>query len=188
MSCIISIAIQQDVANSLTLSRKVATRAEDPQLAMTRLIEVFGAITGGSLPCKVTVGVEDDTGTISSNTITCDQSAATADDVVSIGGVDLTAKASGAATNEFNIGASDAEMATNLAGAINAASKLQQYITASAASGTVTVTANFPGSWCDLITCNSTVSSGAPFVFASATLTGANATQVADPITYSLGA
>lgn len=69
------------------------------------------------------------------------------DETVTINGVVFTAKTSGATGNQWNIGVSAAANATALAAAINASSTagIVNVITASASSGTVTLTANVAG-------------------------------------------
>lgn len=71
--------------------------------------------------------------------------APTADDTVDIAGVTFTAKASGAAGNEFNIGGSVTITAANLAAAINASTDLASLVTATSAVGVVTLTAYVAG-------------------------------------------
>lgn len=70
-----------------------------------------------------------------------------ATDAVSINGVTFTAVASGAGANQFNVGATDADTAVNLAAAINASvsALVSGYVTASAALTVVTVTSAFYG-------------------------------------------
>lgn len=74
-----------------------------------------------------------------SATITCDHTNQTANDTIQIGSMTLTAKDSGAITNQFNIGASDTISAANLAAAINSYSS--SLLTASSATAVVTVKA-----------------------------------------------
>lgn len=70
-----------------------------------------------------------------------------ATDACSINGVTFTCVASGAVANQFNVGASDALTAVNLAAAINASvsALVSGYVTASAAGDVVTVTSAFYG-------------------------------------------
>jgi hypothetical protein len=63
----------------------------------------------------------------------------------SIAGVTFTAKTSGATGNQFNISATAATQATNMAAAINASSSLTGIVTASSALGVVTITAASKG-------------------------------------------
>lgn len=67
-----------------------------------------------------------------------------ATDTVSIGGTTITARASGAVADEFNIGADATADAVALAAAINASTGLAGIVTASASSGTVTLTYEVP--------------------------------------------
>lgn len=58
-------------------------------------------------------------------------------------------------TTEFNIGADAPADAVNLAACINANPVLSKYVTASAASGTVTVVAKLKGAWGNLLSITS---------------------------------
>ena len=64
---------------------------------------------------------------------------------MTICGVTFTAKTSGATGNQFNVSATAATQASNMATAINASANLAGICTASAANGTVTLTAVVPG-------------------------------------------
>lgn len=78
------------------------------------------------------------TGTIVGSTVV-------ATNTVVIGGFTLTAVASGATANQFNVGASDTLTMAALAAKINGHATISQYVTAEAASTTVTLTATLPG-------------------------------------------
>ena len=75
-----------------------------------------------------------------------------ANDTVEFDGITFTALASGATGNEFNVGASTTESATNLASALNANSTINSLYNVSASNGVVTITektasgGNTPGS------------------------------------------
>lgn len=71
--------------------------------------------------------------------------APTADETIVIGNVTLTAKASGAIANQFNIGGTPALTAAALAACINASTSLSGIVTATSAEGVVTITAVTPG-------------------------------------------
>lgn len=76
-------------------------------------------------------------------------------DTVTINGRIYTAKTSGASgLNQFNIGGSDAQAAINLAAAINAdtSALISGVVTATAASGVVTLTCVTPGVLGNLVT------------------------------------
>lgn len=83
--------------------------------------------------------------TAASATLTFSSTVATNNFVIN--GVTFTGVASGATGNQFNIGASDAETATNAAAAINASvtALVDGYVIASAADEVVTVTSALPG-------------------------------------------
>jgi hypothetical protein len=95
-------------------------------------IGTVGLLTGGiSATARVTAS------------IVCVLANTDNNDTVGIGAVTLTAKTSGASgENEFNLGASNAAMAVNLAAAINAHSQLAGIVTAdgTTTSGTVALT------------------------------------------------
>lgn len=78
------------------------------------------------------------TGTIVGDTVV-------ATDTAVIGGFTLTAVASGATANQFNVGASDTLTMAALAAKINGHATISQYVTASADGTTVTLTAVLPG-------------------------------------------
>lgn len=64
---------------------------------------------------------------------------------MTIAGVTITARASGAVANEYNIGASVTATAANLVTAINASSNLSGVVTATSLAGVVTITSVVPG-------------------------------------------
>lgn len=78
-------------------------------------------------------------------TITLSSMVAT--DTVTIAGTVFTCVASGATGNQFNVGGNDTATAVNLAAAINATAtqKVLKSVSASAASGVVTLTCLVPG-------------------------------------------
>jgi phage tail sheath gpL-like len=92
-------------------------------------IGTVGALTGGL-----------DESARTTATITITHANLTAADTVTIGAAVYTAVASGATGNQFNIGADATADANNLAAAINASPDLAGLVTASAASGVVTLT------------------------------------------------
>lgn len=99
---------------------------------------------------------------------------------LAINGVTFTCVTSGATGNQFNVGASDTEAATNAAAAINASATalIAGYVTANSALGVVTIT-----SVARSITGNQTTITGGTHVTASgARLTGG----LADPTALTL--
>lgn len=93
----------------------------------------------GSAP-TIAVSIEGQA-TAATGTLTVATGGSAADETCSIAGVTFTAKASGATGNQFNVSATAATQATNMATAINASASLTGIVTASASNGVVTITA-----------------------------------------------
>lgn len=111
--------------------------------AMNSFIDYCAGVNGGNLigaDFAFKVGAVQATGTLtvaaggSANNETC-----------SICNVTFTAKTSGATGNQFNISATAATQAANMAAAINASSDLTGKVTAEASGGVVTITSVVPG-------------------------------------------
>lgn len=106
---------------------------------------VVGVMSGselgpsGSAP-SIAISIEGQA-TAASGTLTVATGGSAADETCSIAGVTFTAKASGATGNQFNVSATAATQATNMATAINASASLTGIVTASASAGVVTITA-----------------------------------------------
>lgn len=147
---LINVQLLVDGQNPQTVANELG-KYPTGRMVGNRLLNYLAGVVGGKSG-HLTVSVEDSTAAKASAEITVSQADAVADDTVTIGGVVLTAKSSGASTDEFNIGASDAALATNLAAAINAQATLSQVVTASSAADVVTVTCNYPGVVGNIIT------------------------------------
>lgn len=186
MSSVLTIQIKQTAAAANSISSDYVAPGNDPKDGAAKLVNYLNALAGGSDSGQVVLLLEDDNGVTSSNTVTCSRSSVSNGDIVSIGGVDLTAVSASPGTDEFLVGANDTELATNLAGAINAQVELSKYLLAVPAAGVVTVTSKSPGTAANLITFTATVTSGTPFVFGSPTMTGATGTEVTSQV-YSFG-
>lgn len=110
--------------------------------ALNNLVDYLGGVAGGnymaSLACKV--------GAVQAyGTLTVATGGSTAAQTCTICNVTFTARASGATGNEFNVSATAATQATNMAAAINASSNLTGKVTATASLGVVTITSVVPG-------------------------------------------
>lgn len=105
---------------------------------MKSLVEAMGPFES-----RASVQILNDDAVAASATVTLDFSKQTADDTIQVGAMILTAKASGASTNEFNIGASNAASALNLATAISSYSN--GLLLATPAGAVVTVKARSAG-------------------------------------------
>lgn len=105
---------------------------------VVRLSELLNAVAGGSKNGVVMAFSDEADGTEATDNIVCTQASAAAADTVTVLGVALTAKSSGASTNglagEFNIGADDDALATNLCAAINAHPWLSHIVYANVAA------------------------------------------------------
>ncbi len=93
----------------------------------------------GSAP-SIAISIEGQA-TAASGTLTVATGGSANNETCSIAGVTFTGKTSGATGNQFNVSATAATQATNMATAINASSSLTGIVTASAAAGVVTITA-----------------------------------------------
>jgi phage tail sheath gpL-like len=113
---------------------------------LKRIMNELNGISNGRLPGKIVVNVSSSDAVAATATITSTGTATNAE-TMSLCNVTLTAKTSGAvaADGEFDISGTVATQATNIAAAINAATGLKGLVTASAALGVVTVTAQVPG-------------------------------------------
>lgn len=124
-------------------SQTLNPQSDSKNPSMQRLINYIdglksGARTGTSMVVK--------TGAVAaSGTITF--SALANNDTVTINSVVFTAKTSGATGNQFNLGSSDTDAATNLAAVLNAsaAAGIVNVISASSNAAVVTITAQTPG-------------------------------------------
>ena len=134
-----------------TLKAAFETPGSSAKAAIVNKISNFiiGVMSGselgpsGSAP-SVAINIEGQA-TAASGTLTVSTGGSTAAQTCSIAGVTFTARASGATGNEFNVSATAATQATNMAAAINASSSLSGIVTASSSGGVVTITAATKG-------------------------------------------
>jgi phage tail sheath gpL-like len=113
---------------------------------LKRLLNALHGVQSGKLGGLVSMNASATNAVAATATITSTGTATNAE-TMSLCNVTLTAKTSGAvaADGEFDISGTVATQATNIAAAINAATGLKGLVTASAALGVVTVTAQVPG-------------------------------------------
>jgi hypothetical protein len=112
-------------------------------VAMNNFISYLGGVAGGAIQgasLAFNVGAVQATGTL---TVAAGGSAN--DQTCSVCNVTFTAKTSGATGNQFNISATAATQATNMAAAFNASANLAGKVTAVAVDGVVTITSVVPG-------------------------------------------
>lgn len=115
---------------------------------LQRLYDLLGGIQGGQMNGALNVKLNATYATIN-GTFTGNPTAA---QTATIAGQTLTARASGAVANEFNIGGSATITAANFAAAINASATLSPWVVASSNAGVVTVRAIIPGTLGNAVT------------------------------------
>lgn len=153
-----------------------------PKMEAIKVARFFEAAAGGLRSCKFDVFAN---GVAATGTITFSGTGA-ANDTILVNGVTFTAKTSGATGNQWNVGASATASAANLAAAINASATalVSDHVTASAASGVVTITSKFNSVAGNAVTIAEGVDAGSVMAVSGARLTGGtNGTAV----TYRLG-
>lgn len=115
-----------------------------PVSSVELLRQYLEKVNAGGAPAKVYVFMDKGDGTAATGTVACTQaSAVDGTDVLTLCGVAFSVVASPSsdpALGQFSKGASDDEMGTNLAAAINAHPALKGMLTAENSSGTVTWT------------------------------------------------
>lgn len=127
---------------SATELKSVLNLAPGQLVGLNNFIDFLGGTAGGVYPASLAfkVGAVQATGTL---TVAAGGSAN--NQQMAVCNVIFTAKTSGATGNEFNISATAATQATNMANAINASANLTGKVTAVALNGVVTLTAAQPG-------------------------------------------
>lgn len=134
---VITVTIDETKAN---IDRDLMAETGYVELAGLKLKDFFRRITSGIAPAVVRT---ENNAVKASATLTGTSVIAT--DAVVVSGVTLTAVASGATADQFNIGADDDETMANLAAAINAHASLAGIVTATSDATVVTVSAARPG-------------------------------------------
>lgn len=155
---------------STDMTRLIQAPATNRTLEIERIQNYLGMLQNGVRLATVQVGI---LGVKATGTFTF-SAAASANDTVLINGVTFTAVASGATGNQWNIGTTATQTATNLAAAINASvtALVQNYVTATSAAGVVTVTASDPGEMGNCMTIAKGTDVGAVDTVSGARLTG----------------
>lgn len=161
---------------------KSSTDPRGESMALSRLFKrlASGTISGSIIAQKASVAAVRASGTI---TITHAQ--LDANDTVTICGITITAKASGAAGPQFNIGANATADAAALAACINALATLNIYVSATSALGVVTVTANQAGVCGNLFAL--ATSDATAYGLSAALMAGGAGGANSAPVTYSRG-
>jgi len=122
--------------------------ANDPFCIDSYLMNLVRGLAAGTLSGRVSMVCDGGAGALSTGTITCVVASAVAGDTVTIAGEVFTAIANTASptnTNQFRIGTTNAELAANLAAAINASAIAGGIVAATVASNVITLTSRFRG-------------------------------------------
>lgn len=138
-------SLQRMIINSdlTAASFKSVCNLESGQLeSVNSLVNYFGGLSGGLYMANLAINV----GAVqAAGTVTFASTGPTNGQTCTICGVTFTAVTSGATGNQFNINATPATVAANLATAINAATSLAGIVTATSLLGVTTITAVVPG-------------------------------------------
>lgn len=151
--------------------------ANDPFCIDSYLFNLVRRLAAGTLSGRVSMVCDAGAGAQATGTITCAFASAVANDTVTIAGEVFTVIANTATpvlgSNQFRAGATNAELAANLAAAINASPIAGGIVSATAAAAVVTLTARVRGLYGNGIT--QVTSKPAAFTLSGATLTGGTA-------------
>jgi len=119
----------------------IVNLTQGSQAALQSYENYFAGINGGEF--RATIDVE--VGSVQAYATLTSTGSASNGETCSICNVTFTAETSGATGNQFNISATPATQAANIAAAINGSSDLAGIVTAAAVAGVVTITAVQPG-------------------------------------------
>lgn len=129
-----------------TIQAAMLKPVSNPKGELNSVINWLAGALGGDKQMSIDVQVNGGASTAASGTLTF-SSAGTAGDTFTINGVTFTAVASGATNDQWVVGASASASASAAASAINASTSplISGYVTASASSGVITITASQKG-------------------------------------------
>lgn len=154
-SAIVTITVVvKDTAPQTVQDRYSRAGALNPAMGCEDLRKLLEAVAAGSEKGAVHVFIDKADGTQATGTVALVQATSAVEDYVRIGVVQITAKTTPSTQpqdGEFAIGASNTAMGDNFAAAVNAHPALRASVTASNASGTVTLTAKDKGTHGNLI-------------------------------------
>jgi phage tail sheath gpL-like len=141
-----------------------------------KVVNLLSKIGSGHEDCKIALTCNEESGVAASGTITFSGVGA-ADDTILINGVTFTAVASGAAANQWNVGASATLSAAALAASINASvtALVLGHVVATSSGAIVTITARAKGVTGNAITIAEGVDGSSHMAVSGARLTGGTA-------------
>ena len=165
-----------------TVQNRVLGPASKPREEASKLRNYMNALAGGDRDAKLVVQVNSGDAVAASGTITFSSFVAT--NTITVGTQTFTASASPSGNNQFLVTGGDTLAAAAAAAKINAHPALSPYLSATAASGVITVTCTIPGD----VGNNIPLAISAHGSVSAATLaSGASATTYSTQNTYHLG-
>lgn len=181
------------MASSITLvitsgsnSSSAVGPSSAPHESVEKLVNLLMSGAGGTHNLSIdATSVSGTAPAAASGTITITNASVASNDTVTIGGVVLTAKTSGATGAQFNIGVSATATGDNLVAAVAAHATLGKLLTATNASGVVTVASNQKGLVGNLVGLAS--SNGTGMAVSGTTLAGGAGGAQGTVSTYRLG-
>jgi len=165
MATSVTVTLTVEGLSSTDLTNRL-NKGRDRKATVNAFNKLLRGVSAGTIRGKFdyTVGTS-----VATQTLTCDQASAVATtDEFTLGDVTLSSVAGSPGNNEWELGASDAEMAANIAAAINSSTDLAG-LSATASNGVVTVTTNIPGAMGNKVTVTET---GNGITVGGATLSG----------------
>jgi phage tail sheath gpL-like len=182
------ITITHDKESTADLVMKFITQSVSSLAHISKLTNFMDSIKDSSSNATVALVVDDGNGVAATGTIAF-SGTSTANDTVLINGVTFTAVNSGATGNQWNKGASATASADNLATAINASATalVSGHVTASASSGTLTITSKVANVYGNAVTIAEGVDGGSVMTVSGARLTGGTAPTNSSSSSYSYG-
>jgi phage tail sheath gpL-like len=182
------ITITHDREATGDLQSQYITQVMSKEMQISQLQSLINAVGAGARNAQIALVIDDGNPVSASGTITLSGVGA-ANDTILINGVTFTAQASGATGNQWNVGASATLSAANIAAAINASASalVNQHVTASAASGVVTIRAAIAGLAGNAVTIAKGVDAGTVMTVSGARLTGGVAATNSSSVSYNHG-
>lgn len=170
------LTITSGTENAADIAELLATSHTDKYVFAEKVADYMKALSGGCRSGSIDAQIDGGDAVAASGTITFSGTGA-ASDTVLINGVTFTAVASGATGNQWNVGGSATLSAAALAAAIvaSATALVNAHVTATAASGVVTITSKFEGVQGNAVTIAEGVDGSSHMAVSGARLTGGTA-------------
>ena len=165
------ITLTHDKESTADLKMKLITQVLSPQLQVSRLVLLLQELGMGSRNGSIDLTVDDGNAVTATASVTFTGTPSVGDTIV-LNGVQMTAVASGATPQQWNVGASATAAAANVATAVAAANSalISGLVTAVASTSIVTFSAVFAGLAGNTVTIASTT--GANIAVSGARLVG----------------